>query len=62
MYKHVLQSIEGIEIYPIISLVIFVLFFIAIIIWMFKADKKYLNKMASLPLENSNNDSAGDLK
>jgi hypothetical protein len=54
MYKQVLQGIEGIEIYPIISMIVFILFFITIIIWIIKADKNYLKKMGSLPLENDN--------
>ena len=52
MYKEVLQSIEGIGIFPIISMIVFVIFFAAVIIWYFKADKKYLNKMKNLPLDN----------
>ncbi|MFZ0453705.1 MAG: cbb3-type cytochrome c oxidase subunit 3 [Ignavibacteriaceae bacterium] len=60
MYKEVLQSIEGIGIYPLISMIVFAVFFAAVIIWYFKADKKYLNKMSNLPLDddeklNSNN-------
>lgn len=60
MFKEVLQSIEGIGIYPIISMIVFILFFVAVIIWYFKADKKYLKKMKNLPLDedeksNSNN-------
>ncbi len=53
MYKETLNSVEGISIYPIISLIVFVLFFAAIIIWLFKADKSYIKKMENLPLENS---------
>ncbi len=52
MFKEVLQSIEGIGIYPVISMIVFVLFFVIVIIWYFKADKKYLNKMRNLPLDN----------
>lgn len=51
MYKNVLQSIEGIDIYAIISLMIFFLFFIGLAIWVLKVDKKYLRKMESLPLD-----------
>ncbi|MEJ2614752.1 MAG: cbb3-type cytochrome c oxidase subunit 3 [Ignavibacteriaceae bacterium] len=51
MYKEVLQSIEGIGIYPIISMIVFVIFFVIVLIWYFKADKKYLNKMSNLPLD-----------
>lgn len=51
MYKEILQSIEGVSVYPIISLVVFVLFFAVILIWMFKVDKSYIKKMENLPFE-----------
>jgi cytochrome c oxidase cbb3-type subunit IV len=51
MYKNVLQSIQGIEVYPLISLVIFALFFIGLIIWLFKIDKSYIKEMEILPLD-----------
>lgn len=51
MIKDVLQSVEGISLYPIISLIIFVLFFTILIIWMIKVDKNYIKKMSNLPLE-----------
>lgn len=53
MYKNVLQSIQGIEIYPVISLIIFVLFFIMMFIWLWKMDKSYIKEMEALPLENN---------
>jgi len=56
MFKDVLQSIEGVEIYTIISMIIFILFFIGMIIWLFKVDKKYIKEMSELPLESNNND------
>lgn len=51
MFKNHLAGIDGVSIYPIISLVIFVLFFILLGIMVFKADKKYINHMENLPLE-----------
>lgn len=51
MYKDVLNSIEGIELYPVISLLIFFLFFVGLFIWMVKVDKSYLKTMAQLPLD-----------
>lgn len=62
MYKDVLQSIEGIGVYPVISMIIFIIFFAAVIIWFFKADKGYLKKMKNLPLDNdekSNSNNTG---
>lgn len=52
MYKELLQSIEGIEIYPIISLFVFIALFIGVVIWIVKLDKKYVKEMESLPLLN----------
>lgn len=53
MFRDVLQAIEGIEIYPIISMIIFLLFFILIVIWAIKLDKKVVKNMKHLPLENN---------
>ena len=51
MYKNVLQAIEGIGIFPIISMLIFLTVFLVAIIWVFRADKQHLQRMAELPLE-----------
>ena len=56
MFKEVLQSIEGIEFFTIVSMLIFILFFIGMIIWLFKVDKKYIKTMSELPLEEDNNE------
>ena len=56
MFKEVLQSIEGVEFYTIVSMVIFIFFFIGITIWLFKVDKKYIKDMSELPLEEDNNE------
>ena len=64
MHKELLQSIEGVSIYPIISLIVFVVFFAVILIWMFKVDKKYIKKMENLPFEKedeNNFNNTGDL-
>lgn len=55
MYKEILQSIEGVEIYPIISLIVFVVFFIVVTIWLIRMDKNYINEMKQLPLINDDN-------
>jgi len=54
MFKEVLQSIEGIEFYTIVSMIIFILFFIGMTIWLFKVDKKYIKQMSELPLNEEN--------
>ena len=51
-----MESIAGIEIYPIISLLIFFIFFVLLFWWVFTAKKDYLESMESIPLEPENND------
>ena len=48
--KDNMASIDGVEIYPIISLVIFAAFFAGLLWWVFKADKKKIDKMKQMPL------------
>ncbi len=50
MYKNVLQNITNIEIWPLISFVIFFVFFLCLLWWVFTADKKFIAKMAAMPL------------
>ena len=56
MYKEVLGSIEGVEIYPIISLLIFFSFFVALLAWFFLADRERLQGLARLPLDEGDTD------
>ena len=58
MYKNVLQNIDNIAIWPLISFVIFFLFFICLLWWVFTTDKKVIDKMKDLPLEKSENNDA----
>lgn len=51
MYKEILRSIENIEIYPIISLLIFVTFFVGMFIWVVRVPKGYVDHMKSLPMD-----------
>ncbi|MEW6701791.1 MAG: cytochrome C oxidase Cbb3 [Bacteroidota bacterium] len=47
------SKIEGVGIFPVISLIVFFLFFVVTIVWVFRLDKKYLSRMENLPLESS---------
>ena len=51
MFKHYFEQIDGIEIYPLIALFVFVGFFLGLLIWVMKANKKYIKEMSELPLE-----------
>ncbi|MEO1032300.1 MAG: CcoQ/FixQ family Cbb3-type cytochrome c oxidase assembly chaperone [Bacteroidota bacterium] len=53
--KNHMESISGIEIYPIISLLIFFIFFVALFYWVITAKKEYITTVSNLPLDNKNN-------
>jgi len=50
-----MTSIDGIEIYPIISLIIFFTFFIVLIWYIMKTDKKTINELKQLPFNEDKN-------
>ena len=53
MFKHYFEGAENIEVGPVISLVIFFVFFIVLLYWVFKADKGFIKKMKDLPLDDN---------
>lgn len=46
-----LENIDGVAIYPIISLLIFFTFFVALYWWVFTTKKEHINEMSHMPLE-----------
>jgi cbb3-type cytochrome oxidase subunit 3 len=52
--KGYMDSIDGIEIFPIISLVIFFTFFVGLFYWVFTAKKEYIKSVSNMPLDNQN--------
>jgi hypothetical protein len=57
MYKEVLESIQGISLYGIISICLFFIFFAGVLVWSCALKKNYLNTMGNLPLEEGNSPS-----
>lgn len=51
MYKEALRGIEGIGIFPAISLIIFFSFFVILLVYTFSTKKKHLKHMSELPLD-----------
>jgi len=52
--KNHMESIIGIEIYPLISLLIFFIFFVVLFWWVFTAKKDYIKTVSNIPLDNQN--------
>ena len=51
MYKELLQSIAGIEIFPVVSLLLFVVVFGTVLYWTSRVDRNSLTEMSQLPLD-----------
>jgi cytochrome c oxidase cbb3-type subunit 4 len=51
---HNLTSIDGIAIYPIISLLIFVMFFTIMITYVIRMKKDTIEELSAIPLEEEN--------
>lgn len=51
--RNYLESIDGVGIFPVITLVIFFGFFTILAIWAFRARKEHLTAMNALPLNDS---------
>lgn len=49
--KHNLTSIDGVSIYPIISLLIFFLFFAFMLTYVIRMKKKEVNELSNIPFE-----------
>jgi hypothetical protein len=49
-----LESISGISIYGLASLLIFSIFFLGVLIWTIKADKNMIEEISRIPLDNRN--------
>lgn len=50
-FRHYLETIAGVDIYPLVSLLIFFTFFTGLAVWALKANKEYIKKSKNLPLE-----------
>lgn len=51
MYKEILRSIGGIEVYPVVSLIIFVTFFTLAVVRALRMDAHSAEHLATLPLD-----------
>ena len=52
--KGYMESIEDVATYPMISLLIFFVFFVILFWWVFTASKEHINEMSNMPLDNDN--------
>jgi cytochrome c oxidase cbb3-type subunit IV len=51
MYKEILQTITGIHVFPVISLILFIIVFGSVLVSVARMDKHRADRLASLPLD-----------
>ena len=51
-----LENIDGVAIYPIISLLIFFIFFVVLFWWVVTAKKEHMKEVSNIPLEDTKNE------
>ena len=51
-FVHYLEKISGVDIYALSSFAIFFTFFLGVAFWAWKADKKMIDEINQLPLNN----------
>jgi hypothetical protein len=61
MIRNVLESINGIQIYPIISLILFLPVFGGMMLWALRLRRTYINEMGNLPLEDDHSHASKEI-
>ena len=51
--KHNMETIPGVAIYPILSLLIFFLFFVGLALWVFSYKKEKIEELSQIPLNDN---------
>jgi cytochrome c oxidase cbb3-type subunit IV len=51
-FIHYIEKVSRIDIYGMISLAVFGLFFVAMLIWVMKTNKKQFTEISRIPLDN----------
>jgi len=46
-----MQTIENVEVWPIISLILFFVFFLGVLVYIIRIDNKFIKKMKEMPLD-----------
>jgi cytochrome c oxidase cbb3-type subunit 3 len=50
-FRRYAETIAGVNVYPKISLIIFFVFFVALLWFTFRVDKKFIQEQANIPLD-----------
>jgi hypothetical protein len=62
MEEKIISSLNGVAIYGIVSILIFVVFFTGTLLWVFCLKKNYLRHMEELPLDGGEKNSTDKIQ
>jgi preprotein translocase subunit YajC len=51
-FIHYIEKVSGVEIMGLLSLLLFVSFFTIMLVWVFRVNKKQLEEISQIPLDN----------
>ena len=51
-FIHYIEKVSGVEIMGLLSLLMFVSFFTIMLVWVFRVNKKQLEEISQIPLDN----------
>lgn len=54
MFKYYFEQVHNVEVWPIISLIIFFVFFVGLIVYVWRMRKDYIEYMEEIPLADDN--------
>lgn len=54
MFKYYFEQVHNVEVWPIISLIIFFVFFVGLIVYVWRMRKDYIEYMEEIPLVDDN--------
>lgn len=52
-FKHFCENVLGVDIYALSSFLIFFIFFMVVLIWTLRTDKKKMKELSQIPLDNN---------
>ncbi len=61
MFKNYFKGIEGIATYPMFSLLVFFIFFMAVFIWALRTKNSSLEEVSRIPLVSENNNNPNSI-
>lgn len=53
MFKYVLNNTGDLQIFSIVGLIFFIIFFIGVLVWVWRMNKPFINYMSNLPLNDN---------